>query len=218
MKLPLASAKASRMRAHSSLAAPHPRSAPKVIVPRQSSETRRPLRPSSLYRMSHLPGVVVLLACRIADKVSGHIVRTCAPYMHYASDLLSPTMGMACMPRPVARRDRPSRGEVQRDLRRAILDATEGLLVDHRFDQLTVADILSAARVSRASFYFYFQSKHAVLAELVRAVVDQALEVAQPWLKHDGSPQATLHQGTPRRRAPVASACPRPAGHRRELA
>ena len=59
------------------------------------------------------------------------------------------------MPRPVARRDRPSRGEVQRDLRRAILDATERLLVDHRFDELRVAHILSAAKVSRASFYFY---------------------------------------------------------------
>ena len=116
--------------------------------------------------------------------------------MHYASDLLSPTMEMACMPRPVARRDRPSRGEVQRDLRRAILDATERLLVDHRFDELRVAHILSAAKVSRASFYFYFESKHAVLAELVRAVVDQALEVAQPWLEHDDSPRATLRQGT----------------------
>jgi AcrR family transcriptional regulator len=105
-------------------------------------------------------------------------------------------MEMACMPRPVARRDRPSRGEVQRDLRRAILDATERLLVDHRFDQLTVADILSAAKVSRASFYFYFPSKHAVLAELVRTVVEQALEVAQPWLEHDDSPRATLRQGT----------------------
>jgi TetR/AcrR family transcriptional regulator, ethionamide resistance regulator len=98
--------------------------------------------------------------------------------------------------RPAARRDRPSRGELQRDLRRAILDATERLLVDHRFDQLTVADILGAAKVSRASFYFYFPSKHAVLAELVRTVVEQALEVAQPWLEHDDSPRATLRQGT----------------------
>jgi hypothetical protein len=27
-------------------------------------------------------------------------------------------------------------------------------------------------------------------------VVEQALEVAQPWLEHDGSPRATLRQGT----------------------
>src|SRR5262245_5708000 len=100
------------------------------------------------------------------------------------------------MARPAARRDRPSRGEVQRDLRRAVLDATERLLVDHRFDELRVADILRAAPVSRASFYFYFPSKHAVLAELVRAVVEQALEVAQPWLETDDSPRATLRQGT----------------------
>ncbi len=102
------------------------------------------------------------------------------------------------MARPAARRDRPSRGEAQRDVRRAILDATQHLLADHRFDELSVADILSAAHVSRASFYFYFESKHAVLAELIRAAVDQAQASAQPWLEHqdDASPRATLRQGT----------------------
>ena len=102
------------------------------------------------------------------------------------------------MPRLPARRDRPSRAEVQRDVRRAILDATERLLAERRFDQLSVADILSAARVSRASFYFYFESKNAVLAELVRAAVEQAQGAAQPWLEHhdEESPSATLRQGT----------------------
>ena len=85
-------------------------------------------------------------------------------------------------------RDQPE----QRDVREAILDATEHLLAEHRFDQLSVADILSVARVSRASFYFYFDSKHAVLGELVRRAVNLARAVAQPWVEEDvESPGAT---------------------------
>ncbi len=79
-----------------------------------------------------------------------------------------------------------------------ILDATERLLAERRFDELSVADILEAAKVSRSSFYFYFESKHAVLAELVRAAVDQAVGVAQPWLDHEPeeSTRAALEHGT----------------------
>jgi TetR/AcrR family transcriptional regulator, ethionamide resistance regulator len=85
----------------------------------------------------------------------------------------------------------------QRDVREAILDTTEHLLAQQRFDELSVADILSAARVSRASFYFYFESKYAVLAELVRRAVHEAQNVAQPWVEQEGmSPEQTLQAGT----------------------
>jgi hypothetical protein len=47
-KLPPASRKASKIRRLSSFEAPQPQSSPKVIVPRQISDTRRPLRPRSL--------------------------------------------------------------------------------------------------------------------------------------------------------------------------
>ena len=104
------------------------------------------------------------------------------------------------MPRRLARRDDldNSRDQLeQRDVRGAILDATEHLLADHRFDELSVADILGVARVSRASFYFYFDSKHAVLGELVRRAVNLARTVAQPWVEEDvESPERTLRQGT----------------------
>lgn len=94
---------------------------------------------------------------------------------------------------PRQRRQRPG----ERDLRQAILAATERLLAERRFDQLSVADILDAADVSRSSFYFYFESKHAVLAELVRSAVGEAMDIAQPWLQHeDASPRETLEQGT----------------------
>jgi AcrR family transcriptional regulator len=82
-----------------------------------------------------------------------------------------------------------------RDVREAILDATRELLNDHQFSELTVADILTAARVARGSFYFYFQSKHDVLAELVRRAVTQGHEVAQPWLGHPPDTTAALRAG-----------------------
>jgi TetR/AcrR family transcriptional regulator, ethionamide resistance regulator len=74
----------------------------------------------------------------------------------------------------------------QRDVERAILDATERLLAERRLDELSVADILTAANVSRASFYFYFESKYAVLADLLRRAVAEGHEAAQPWLGHTG--------------------------------
>ncbi|HEY1325053.1 MAG TPA: helix-turn-helix domain-containing protein, partial [Streptosporangiaceae bacterium] len=94
----------------------------------------------------------------------------------------------------MARRDQPgaagvSRGQPgraadrnARDLREAILDAARDLLAERRFDQISVADILTAADVARGSFYFYFESKHDVLAELVRRAVAAGHEAAQPWL------------------------------------
>jgi AcrR family transcriptional regulator len=104
------------------------------------------------------------------------------------------------MPRRFARRDdhnHPREESEQRDVREAILDATEHLLTQQRFDELSVADILSSAQVSRASFYFYFESKYAVLGELVRRAVNEARTVAQPWVEEDiESPEHTLRRGT----------------------
>ncbi|MDQ1630892.1 MAG: TetR/AcrR family transcriptional regulator, ethionamide resistance regulator, partial [Frankiaceae bacterium] len=67
-----------------------------------------------------------------------------------------------------------------------MLAATAVLLGTHRFDQVSVADILTKAGVSRASFYFYFPSRQAVLAELVRRAVEQGHEAAAPWLSDGG--------------------------------
>jgi AcrR family transcriptional regulator len=98
------------------------------------------------------------------------------------------------------RRSRSRRPAVEgkRELRQAILDASESLLAEHRFDEITVAQILTAAGVSRASFYFYFAGKSAVLAELVRNAVDAAQVTAQPWLEPTGkgSPADRLREGT----------------------
>ena len=88
-------------------------------------------------------------------------------------------------PRPRGRR---SAGGDTTDLREAILAATAGLLADRQFGELAVGDILTAAGVSRGSFYFYFDSKHDVLAELVRRAVARGHDAAAPWLAGPGGP------------------------------
>jgi TetR/AcrR family transcriptional regulator, ethionamide resistance regulator len=59
--------------------------------------------------------------------------------------------------------------------RRAILDATERLLQEGTLDELSVAEILEEANVSRATFYFYFASKDdAFIALLDDVMADMA--------------------------------------------
>jgi TetR/AcrR family transcriptional regulator, ethionamide resistance regulator len=117
---------------------------------------------------------------------------------------------MARRPRSTTARARAD----QRDVREAVLSATEALLAERRFADLAVADILTAAAISRASFYFYFESKYAVLAELARRAVGQGHHAAQPWLRRDAEedPVETLRAGIAegaqvwRRHAPVLRA------------
>lgn len=81
-------------------------------------------------------------------------------------------------------------------MREALLAATAGLLEGHQFADITVNDILSAAGVSRGTFYFYFDSKHDVLGELVRRAVAQGHEAAGPWLANPTDKAAALRAGT----------------------
>jgi AcrR family transcriptional regulator len=81
------------------------------------------------------------------------------------------------------------------ELRERILSATRELLRERRFDSFSVADILAAAGVSRASFYFYFPSKQAVLADLVREAVTQGQQAARPWIDREVDPVSALRAG-----------------------
>jgi AcrR family transcriptional regulator len=98
------------------------------------------------------------------------------------------------------------------ELRETILAATEDLLATRQFGDLAVSDILGAAGVSRGTFYFYFDSKHDVLAELVRRAVAGGHEAASPWLARPDDPVAAMRAGITagarlwRSRAPVLRA------------
>ena len=62
----------------------------------------------------------------------------------------------------------------------AILEATERLLDEIPVHELSVARIINAAGISRATFYFYFSSKFAVLAALVEQAIAEIYAVSRP--------------------------------------
>jgi AcrR family transcriptional regulator len=64
------------------------------------------------------------------------------------------------------------RRDEARDVRAAILAATERLLEQRRLDEITVLDVIEAAGVSRATFYIYFESKNAAIAALAEDVTE----------------------------------------------
>ena len=82
-----------------------------------------------------------------------------------------------------------------RELRDRILTALATLLESKRFVEISVAAIIRTAEVSRASFYFYFASKQAVLAELVRDAVTEGMQAAEPWIATDQDPIPALRSG-----------------------
>lgn len=69
----------------------------------------------------------------------------------------------------------------------AILEATERLLRERPLHQLSVADIIDEAGVSRTSFYAYFASKTAVIAEALREVMDQVMVAVRPLHQQSGA-------------------------------
>ena len=69
------------------------------------------------------------------------------------------------------------------------------MLESKRFVEISVAAIIRTSEVSRASFYFYFASKQAVLAELVRDAVTEGMQAAEPWIATDQDPIPALRSG-----------------------
>jgi len=81
------------------------------------------------------------------------------------------------------------------ELRDRLLDAMRELLQNQRFAAISVADVLRVARVSRASFYFYFPSRQALLGELVRRAVTQGHDAARPWTAQQDDRIEALRSG-----------------------
>src|SRR5205809_4089016 len=68
------------------------------------------------------------------------------------------------------------------EAREAQLASAERLLGDRKIADLTVADVLADAKVSRASFYFYFASKHDLVTALGEQIMGEVEHAATPWL------------------------------------
>jgi AcrR family transcriptional regulator len=82
---------------------------------------------------------------------------------------------------PASQEIRRSRGDRQRD---AIIAAVRELLQERSFADLSVSAISERAGLTRSGFYFYFDSKYAVLA----VILEEALEQLDK-LTHDFAPR-----------------------------
>lgn len=72
--------------------------------------------------------------------------------------------------------DRPRTHNGTSGAEQQILLATERLLETTPLTELSVAQILTEANVSRATFYFYFSSKYGPVTALLAAMVDRIFE------------------------------------------
>jgi AcrR family transcriptional regulator len=79
--------------------------------------------------------------------------------------------------------DRPRAHAGDSDTEQAIFDATERLLAEVPLHDLSVAQIIEEVGTSRATFYFYFSSKYAVVTGLLARVTDEIYEVMQPFVR-----------------------------------
>lgn len=76
------------------------------------------------------------------------------------------------------RRRRPRRGDLRE---RAILDAAWELLLHKPLSAITIDDLARGAGISRSNFYFYFDSKDAVMRALATGVADEIRDAIAPF-------------------------------------
>jgi AcrR family transcriptional regulator len=82
------------------------------------------------------------------------------------------------------------------DAERAILDATETLLKEVRFRDLTVDAVAAAANMRRSNFYNYFKDRNELIMRLVDQIGDEMFEATRLWLEsEDPDRVAALRQG-----------------------
>ena len=88
------------------------------------------------------------------------------------------------------RRAGPRKGDLKEQ---AILATCERLLSEKPLGEIGVDELAAGAAISRPTFYFYFESKTAVLRALVERLADQMYAEAAAWLAREGdSPELTI--------------------------
>jgi AcrR family transcriptional regulator len=83
----------------------------------------------------------------------------------------------------MTRSSQPSRQERRLALERRLLDATEKLMGEEKLSYagLSVDRLATAAGISRASFYIYFEDKEDLLRRLAERAVDEVGDAARNW-------------------------------------
>jgi AcrR family transcriptional regulator len=84
-----------------------------------------------------------------------------------------------------ARRRGPSKGDLKE---RAILVTAERLLAKKSLHEVSVDELAKGAKISRPTFYFYFESKFAVVRALVEEIVEETYAAALRWLERTDEP------------------------------
>jgi len=92
----------------------------------------------------------------------------------------------------IKRRRAPTKGD-QRE--QGLIDAARIVFRDKTISQVTIDELAGAAGIARSGFYFYFESKQALLAALVdQRLAEADLEMAE-WLASDGLDREGLRRG-----------------------
>jgi AcrR family transcriptional regulator len=83
------------------------------------------------------------------------------------------------------------------DTRSQIFGVTEALLERVPLGDLSVAQIIEQAEISRATFYFYFSSKFDVVVGLLTNIMNDVYNVARPFIERadDEPPDEALLRG-----------------------
>ena len=97
----------------------------------------------------------------------------------------------------VTRKPQAGRQERREQIERRLLEATDRLMAEGAsFTELSVDRLATAAGISRASFYIYFEDKGHLLRRLAAQVFTDLTEAAQRWwsvaARHD---RADIHAG-----------------------
>ncbi|MFI1988485.1 TetR/AcrR family transcriptional regulator [Actinoplanes sp. NPDC020271] len=89
------------------------------------------------------------------------------------------------------RRRGPSKGDRRE---RAILDTARTLLGSKPLAEITIDELAAGAQISRSSFYFYFDSKLAVVVALLHGLSGELGRDSEAWLDGTGPDVPALRQ------------------------
>ena len=99
------------------------------------------------------------------------------------------------MPTTIGSRRGPTKGD-QRE--QALVAAARSLFREKSISQVTIDELAAAAGLARSGFYFYFDSKQALLAALCDQVFGESDEELAEWLASDGLARGALRRGMAR--------------------
>ncbi|GLX99921.1 MULTISPECIES: TetR/AcrR family transcriptional regulator [Actinoplanes] len=94
-------------------------------------------------------------------------------------------------PPPAGRRRAPSKGDLRE---KAILATARDLLARKPLAGITIDELAAGAEISRSSFYFYFDSKTAVVVALLHDLTGELVVDSGPWLDGQGPDAPALRR------------------------